>query len=357
MSKKTPDEWLEDIDNGLEFRETFGIEQAWPDLENDYFNRPKSAASIGPNLIYAMGDSLISGITVPRPEIVVEAKHPNFVNKAPIVESLDNAFIEDLKMKLHVGRAMVFNFLKGRAILKIGYDSEFGWNPILDVGLQADAQSGQQPSLLGMSLSQFDDRGNRIEFANTQPGMPWIAAVNPSDIVVPWGCVDLETAPWVAHRIIRPNSAIKKDRKYKNTRDLEPDKTMEDFIESYRYFRAEYAKRRHYKSDFSHNYNKDPKYNELWEIHDRSDNTVKVISKNYDKYLRNDPNLILKICGMPFVSTTFVDHPYSFWTTPAAFYLKQVQNKHQLCLFLSFKLSTLILGYETFFFSILSFLP
>lgn len=318
MKTLTPEDWIEEIYNGLEFRELFGYEKVWPDLENDYFNHPSSATSLGSNLIFSMGDSLISSVTVPYPEFVVEPTHPMFIEKAPIVEALDNSFVKELKLRREVGKAALFGYLKSRLILKIGYDSEFGWNPALDVGKQMP---------LGMSFSQFDSSGNRIEFANTSPGMPWVRAVNPVDIVVPWGCVDIDTSPWVAHRIIRANYDIKKDKKYKNTKFLEPDKSMEDFIEGYRYFRAEYASKRYSKNEYGYKYNKDCKFNELWEIHDRRTNEVIVVCKTHDKFLRKDPSMIMKLCGMPFVSTSFVEHPYSFWGTPLSYYLKAIQNE------------------------------
>jgi hypothetical protein len=64
----------------------------------------------------------------------------------------------------------------------------------------------------------------------------------------------------------------------------------------------------------------------MWEIHDRRDNTIKVICKTHDKFLREDPSMILKLTGMDFVSTSFVEHPYSFWSTPLSYYLKYIQN-------------------------------
>ena len=110
---------------------------------------------------------------------------PDGVDRAPIVESLDNWFSKKLNMRKHVYRATMHSYLFNRAMLKIGYDSEFGWSPKFDIG------SMQQP--IGMTLSQFDkNTGDRIEFKNTTPGMPWVCEVLPHDIVVPWGTVDLE---------------------------------------------------------------------------------------------------------------------------------------------------------------------
>jgi len=133
-----------------------------------------------------------------------------------------------------------------------------------------------------MTLTQFDKKGNRIEFGRTSPGLPWCMTVNPQDIVVPWGTVDLETAPWIAHRNISYGTY------HENTRVL---------------------------------------YNEIWEICDRSDNTIKVICFDYDKYLRDEVDAIQVVCGTPYISGTFVLHPRFFWSTPLAHYLGRLQKK------------------------------
>ena len=197
---KTVQDWEIEIDNALNYREQFAMEKALSQLERDYLNDPNGHTAIGSNLVYSMGDALISSLNVPDPEIVVQPTHPLGTDRAPIVESVDNWFIKKLKMKQHVDIATLHAYLYGRAILKIGYDSEFGWSPYYDIG--------DDNNLLGMTLTQFDKKGNRIEFKNTTPGMPWIAEVSPHDIVVPWGTTFVEDAPWVAHRIIRLNTAI-----------------------------------------------------------------------------------------------------------------------------------------------------
>jgi len=68
-------------------------------------------------------------------------------------------------------------------------------------------------------------------------------------------------------------------------------------------------------------------YNELWEIHDRRDMKIKVVCRDHNKFIRNDIDYIALICGTPFVSGTFVEHPRAFWSTPLAYYLGQLQNE------------------------------
>lgn len=312
---KTAEEWLVEIDNALEYRRLYGREDKWVSLERSWQNDPGSEAAIGPNLIFGMGDSLLSDLTVPDPEFVASPEHPAGVDRAPIVEYTDNWLVRKLHMKDHVDIGLLNAFLKCRAILKIGYDSEFGYAPYYDIGTR------EQPA--GMTLTQFDSKGRRIESTNTMPGMPWVSVVDPADFVVPWGTLFLESAPWAAHRIIRKTEYIKKDPKYKNTTRLTPQISMEDWMKSYS--KTHHGKRRVSTTGNTYNANQKPEYNVLWEIRDRMTGRVIVVTPDYDKKLRDDFDA-LQVCGMPFVSSTFVPHTRSFWSSPLAYYLGAIQS-------------------------------
>ena len=312
---KTAEEWLVEIDNALEYRRLYGREDKWDSLEKSYLNDPKSDAAIGPNLIFGMGDSLLSDLTVPDPEFLVSPTHPVGVDRAPKLEYVDNWLVKKTRMKDQVDVSLLNAFIKSRAILKIGYDSQFGYSPYYDIG------TAENPA--GMTFTQFDRKGRRIEPMNTLPGMPWVSVVDPVDFVVPWGTLFLDSAPWVAHRIVRKTSYIKNDPKYKNTSRLEPQISMEDWMGSYS--KTHYAKRRVHTHDYVFNANRKPEYNELWEIRDRMNGKVIVVTPDYDRKLR-DTFDALQVCGMPFVSGTFVSHSRSFWSTPLAYYLGQLQR-------------------------------
>ncbi len=303
---------MTEIDNALEFRKKFAREGKWKSLEESYLNDPDSDAAIGPNLIYAMGDSLMSSLNVPDPEFLISAEHPAGVDRAPIVESIDNWLIRKLKIKRVVDLSTLHAYLNSKGIIKIGYDSEFGWAPKYDIG---DRQSA------GLTLTQFDRKG-RIETMNTTPGMPWVSSVQPQDFVVPWGTIFLDDAPWAAHRIVRKNTYFKSDRKYKNTSRLEPQISMADYMASYLKMPKS---RTQYTSDRMMFANRKPEYNIAWEIHDRMSGKVFVVTPDYDEFLRNDPDALL-VAGLPFVDIGFVPHPRSFWSTPQAYYLGQIQH-------------------------------
>lgn len=311
------EEWMTEIDNALEYRKTFGREPSWMKNELNYFNDANSDTAIGPNLVWSMGDSLLSSLSVPDPEIVVTAERREGVDRAPIVESVDNWLIEKLKMKRAIDDALLNCFLYSKAIIKIGYDSEYGYSPYWDIG--------QGNNMLGMTFTQFDKAGNRIEYKNTTPGMPWIGAVPPQDFVAPWGTKYIDDAPWVAHRFIRLNTYYKKDPKYTNTGRLEPQMSMEDFVDSYKNVGAK-RKRYRYHRALTEQQNKKPAFNIGWEIHDRMTGKIMVVTPDYDKFLRNEKD-VMQVAGLPFVAADFVNHPRHFWSTPLSYYLGQIQSE------------------------------
>jgi len=312
-----PEEWLTEIDNALEFRKSFSREEKWDSLEKSYMNDPDSDTAIGPNLIYSYGDSLTSSLIVPDPEVLVAASTRFGLNTALIVENLDNQLIKRTKLKRACDGALLNGYLYGKQILKIGYDSEYGWSPYFDIG--------KAPNMMGMSLTQFDKSGNRIEYNDIKPGWPWVREVLPHDFVVPWGSVYLDEAPWCAHRIIRLTEDLKNDPKYINTKRLEPDISMESFMQSYKNVGAQRMRYTEH-SAATQRENRKCAYTELWEIHDRASGMIFVVTRDYDKFLRKTVDAVqLAIGGLPFVAGDFVKHPRSFWTTPLSYYLGQIQ--------------------------------
>ncbi len=123
--KMTPADWLVKIDNALEYRRIFAKEDAWPSLENSYLHDPSGDTAIGPNLIFEMGDSLLSDLTVPDPEFLVTPTHQGGVDRAPLVEYIDNWLTKKIKIKRQVDMSLLNGYLKIRYILKIVYDIQF----------------------------------------------------------------------------------------------------------------------------------------------------------------------------------------------------------------------------------------
>ena len=340
MAKKALNvqDWHLEIDRGLDYRRQFGLEDLWSEVEALFYQVHRSQDQEAPNLIFSVGDSLLSSLNVPDPHITVGPKRMESIESAPVLESVDNALIEDMDMKDEVTRAEHHAFLWGSGFLKIGYDSEWGFDPKLDLG---DEDTGS----LGMTLSQFARSGDRIEFNSTvRPGMPWVQAVLPHDMIFPWGVIDIKNAPWAIHRVVRHLDDIKADPKYSNKRNLKASLTMEDFVHSYVQPHGHHGGGRHahgghgghaghgggrhgghgHHSMGVRSPSRATEFVELFEIHDRRTEKIMVIATGHDKFLRNDDDL-LQLEGLPFTHISFVPRTRSIWTTPDSVYLRHAQ--------------------------------
>lgn len=302
-------EWFDEIQQGLDYRRSYGLEDKWNELDALFSNVHDSQAHEGPNIVASTGDSLVSSLVVPRPTFAVHPEDIDSVEGSKILEKVDNQLVHQLFLKQELEKSLTHTYLWGRGIWKIGFDSEFGYDPRQDTGLG--------------TLNQFDSRGHFIERIPPRPGMPWVLSVLPHDFIVPWGTVDLKDAPWCCHRVVRHISDVKGDRRYKNTTSLKPIMTMKDFIKSYESRKVmvrmgdEYFSRRG-----------DPtghEYIELWEIHDRRTEKIIVLATGHDKKLRDERDYLQIDGGLPFISISLRLRPRTFWTTPDAFYLRHAQ--------------------------------
>lgn len=312
--KHNLEDWWDRLDQALEYRFTYGHEIDWALLENMYSNLKDSGADAGPNLIQEMGDALVSRLGVGNPVIGVSPSplDPRSVETYPIIQSIDNWLMSELEIPTIMQDLILHSYLWGPAICKIGYDSEFGYSPKHDVG---------EEEALGLTLTQFSQRGYKIEHGPARPGMPWVLPVLPHDFLVPWGVKYLRWAPWCAHRVIRHIDDFKADVKYSNKQKVEPNMSMSDFTKSYTNPMAHFQRKRGpYSISFRPPSSlKGNEYLELWEIHSAIDGKIVVISDQGVHRLDDD---VLQVDGLPFMTFSFTQHPRTFWATPQAQYMK-----------------------------------
>lgn len=304
-----PKEWLEQIEHGLEYRRKFGLEDLWSTFEAIYYNTHESMLNDGPNIFLSQGDAMLSTLLVPSPRLRVKPTKPEEVATAPLVESIDNALLRDLDIASEVDSATLHAYLFGRGILKVGYDSEWGYDPTYDIA--GDLQ-------LGLTLTQVSGK-RRIEYDSTiSPGSPWVRSVMPHDIVVPWGTKELDSTPWIAHRFVRHIDDLKADPKYSVPVNLQPTISMEDFVNSYR----RTNRLRHSRIN-----TRKPEFVEMWEIHDRARAKIYVVTSGQERFLRSDDNVLQIENRLPFVSVAFTPRTRAFWTTPDVYYLYHIQSE------------------------------
>ncbi|MHA2265601.1 MAG: hypothetical protein ACXAEN_24685, partial [Candidatus Thorarchaeota archaeon] len=322
-----PDEWANEIDSGLDFRKKFGIESVWGELEAMYYNVHKSMANDGPNIIMSQVDALLSSLTVPNPAVTVKPENPDAVSRTPLVETLDNVLLRELGIQDEVDTAELHAALFGCGICKIGFDSEYGYAPNMDIG---------GPLKIGFTLTQIGKKGDRrIEHdSGVAPGMPWVKAVDPRDVVVPWGTHRLTNCPWIAHRFVRQIDDLKADPKYQNTSRLEPTLSMEDFVDTYRSTvrlwqpsSSTIARGGRSSRRFTHTKrgSREVEFIELYEIHDKRTKEILVIAPGHPSFLRQEINALQIDNKLPFASISFTPKSRSFWTTSDAYYLQAIQ--------------------------------
>lgn len=303
-----PDEWQTEIEQGLEYRRRFGGEDLWGEIEEMYYNVHPSMANDGPNILLSQGDALLSQLTSPSPYLKVNSLTPECVATAPTVEATDNVLMQEMRLTEVIETSTLHAYQFGTGVIKLGYDSEWGYDPSLDLGGNLK---------LGLTLTQLDKKGTRqIEHnSNVQPGMPWARSCLPHDIVVPWGVKDIQDTPWIAHRVIRHIDDLKADPKYENTRNLKPSISLRDFVESYR---TVTKTQKRMNTDMA-------EYVEFYEIHDRRTGKIFCVAFDHNEFLRNDQSALQINNQLPFVKISFTPRTRAFWTTPDAAYLYHSQ--------------------------------
>jgi len=303
-------DWFDEIDTGLDYRRQFGIEDKWHDLEALYYNVHKSQKISAPNIMYSHGDTLLSELSVPVPYMMVEPTQPQSVDTAPILESIDNQLLWDVEIPEQFELAYLHTFLWGAGFLKLGYDSEWGFNPAYDIGANTVT--------MGMTSTMYDKQGKSLEFNTFQPGNVWTMASPPHDWVFPWGTIDVNKCPWYFHRVVRHIEDIKKDVKYSNKRNLQPTMSMEDFVNSYKSKLQPWKVGEVVRQTGT---SKKREFCELWEGHNMHSGRVVAVASGHDRFLRNDPDYLQTESGPPLVHLSFVPRARALWVTPDAYYL------------------------------------
>lgn len=294
-TRHTVQGWRERIEVAREYREKFGRSKEWQRwweyYRNEYGDRTNY---LSVNMIFAIVRSLVPRLYFRNPRVTITPLRPGLYLQARVLERVDNLMIAQIGVKKALKAAAQDAFLYGTGIIKRGYDSEFGFDPD-----QAYEEQGKAVTDSGETR-----RGEKIEYDNTiRAGWPWVKRIHPATFYVPWGCSDLESAPWCAHEIIRPVEDVKADPKYSRaaTRDLKGTLTY-----------LPTAVDRHPGSSVRHRLGKTGEYVRLWEIYDAKTGKIIVIADGHDKILREDDD--------PFASTGFPFHPVVFNPDPDHFW-------------------------------------
>ena len=287
-----PDEfvgnWERELQLSLEYKEKFSSSKDWLKYF-DYYRGKYASDLVYVNKIFSYVRSLQPRIYFRKPMVTITPKRPEMAMGAKILEAVDNYLINELMLKNPLKDTSLFGILCGTGVLKLGFDSEFGYASTQVLG--AD----------GETLTQVGKDGHKIEYnTNIKPGMPWADSASPLDIFTPWGIRDVASLPWVAHAILRPIEDIKSDPKYRNVKDLKGGFERHGVTSSYR----EMLRRT------GQNISNELNLGLLWEIRDWKRREIVVISEG--NVLLREPDE-LQIEGLPYEFLIFNRDPEHFW--------------------------------------------
>lgn len=302
MGSKSLEDWKHAIRMGIRYRQVYGKSKDWQVYKN-YYRGFFKAGTVPVNIIYAIGRSLIPQVYFRDPRVSIIPLKPGYTMHGRVVERIDNLMIRAMNIKNEMKSMALDCYLTGRGPGILGYDSEYGFDP----------QNVQEIKNEGDMESDPTDIEKKIEYNyNVNPGMPWFLRCSPNDFIVPWGSRSMKEAPWFAFRKMRMLKDIKADPKYSNTKNLAA--PYRSRLESSDKDRQTTTQQEDFKAEWV----------EIWQIHDQQTGTVKVLSLDHDKFLRDDDDE-LQVHGLPAHVLGFNEDPDYFWWTPDCRLIEQQQ--------------------------------
>lgn len=289
-------EWMTKIEQADQFIDRYTTRKRWKDYKA-YYRGDWNAEVLPVNMIFAVGRAMVPNAYFRDPKVCINATRPEYVWHARVVEAIDNWLTKELQLKETLKMACLDAYWAGTAIIKLGYDSEFGYNP---------RQALDQNNATATEFSRTT--GERIEYReNVKAGMPWALVCNPEDIIVPAGYRTPSSLPWICHRILRPLEDVKQDQKYKNTADLSGTRIVN----------LTRGGRKPFDQDKD-----ETLYAELFEVRDVRTKSIYVFCEGHT--LLSDIDA-LQIDGLPYEFITFNPDPELFWGIPDVKMIEQQQ--------------------------------
>lgn len=285
--------WKSQIRRGISYQEKFGQSKQWKDYHDEYYGKYKTDV-YAVNKVFSILRSLVPRIYFRNPKLIVSPARPELEERAWVVQAVDNLLIKQMMMKDTIKKLIPDAFFSNRGIAKIGYDTQYGSVPEYVV---------KEPLI--EEAIEYD--------VSVKPGMPWVLRANPEHFIVPWGVASLKDTPWVAHRVVRLLSDVKKDPIYENTgklkgglvRELRGIKDKEAGISQTIKTSQDEAIKEYATAE--------EEWVEIWEIRDLKRGQILALNLDHDKFLRRPVSDELQKDGAPFEDICFNPDNDVYW--------------------------------------------
>ena len=293
-------DWISKVDDNMKAKEKIVDMTKWEEYKDMYRNEFLEEEMPNLNIIYSSVKTILPRTYFRTPTVTVTPRRPEFALHARVVEAVDNWILREIKIKAQFKRSIIDTFLCGTGIMKVGYDSEYGFLP--DLALGQDTGSFSQTSY---------KTADKIEYRPyIKSGMPWSLRCSPTAIITPFGYGDPDSLPWVADIIFRPLEDVKNDIKYNNNRNL----LKGSFVPSMKLKKVAPEK---VQTPLTNEKNLPP-FVELYEIRDFSTGRIYVLAE--DMVLLDEEDAVQIEC-LPYDFLIFNEDPDFLWGIPDAKYI------------------------------------
>jgi hypothetical protein len=199
------EKWSTRLKLAADFRDADGRKVAWANMKK-YYRNQFDPESVSVNLIFSHGRQMVPNLYFNNPTVECTATRRGWEIKAKILEAVDNTLIVSLHIKDQLKLIIQDGYLYDYGIRKVGYDSEFGFDP---EGTLVKNIMGE----LGVEMGENEAKEFNTFILNESPFFlrvpPTRFLVDP-DIEGP----GLETAKWVAEIFYRPIEDVLNDVRY-----------------------------------------------------------------------------------------------------------------------------------------------
>jgi hypothetical protein len=289
--------WKDQIRKAKLYQDFRGRMRRWREYRAWYRNEyAESLVSV--NKVFGNGRAMIPQLYFKAPTILVRPRKPRYTQMAKVVESIDTWLIDHIGFKQQIKYMILDAYLVNVGVGKVGYHS-------ISTELPAPNRETTEAvgEMLGAAPEEIEEELVRRKWSYhdyVKPDCPWFLRMRPEDLLVPWGFVDEHETPWVAFRVVRPVEDVKADPVYGNTSGLQPNVSIDMHA-------ADVA-----SPNLLGFLPSSAEFVELYEIWDKRDGTLRVLSLDHDKWLRDEEHE-LNISGSPCSVLRFNPDGVDFW--------------------------------------------
>ena len=243
------------------------------------------------NIAFATINVIAPGVSVNYPKITVNARKSEQAPNAVVTEAIVNYWWRHYECQKEFRRAVKDTLIVGHGWVKTGYR-------FVEKDVETDAPRETADELADLSPESITESAQIIT-----EDRPFVERISPFDVFVDSDCTSMSDLRWIAQRIRRPLSDVKKDKRYNSVarNDAQPSHYSRYGLDGVR-------GRDHPRPSVE----PEDTYVEIWEYYDIDSGKMSVFCDGGDKFLVN-PTEIPFSFGHPFVMIPNYEVPDYFY--------------------------------------------